>query len=371
MARIGIDARLTYYRHGGIAQYIHHLIDELPALDAENDYFILHQRKDRRNLAKATNQRRVTCWTPSHHRYERLALAVEVFPLRLDLLHSPDFIPPFDGRYRSVITIHDLTFLHYPDFLTPESRRYYNDQIKAAVARADHIMTDSDATRIDVLNLLGVPPEKVTTVLLGISGHFRPAPASEIDEVMLRYDLPGEYILFVGTFEPRKNLDGLLRAYFQLKNEVPSAPALVIAGQRGWLCQGIFDLIRELGLESAVLWLEKVDFEELPALYSAARVLCLPSFYEGFGFPPLEAMACGTPAIVSDRASLPEIVGGAGLLVDPDDPASIARALRRVITGSELAADLQKRGLEHVKRFNWRETARRVLAVYQRVLDGT
>jgi glycosyltransferase involved in cell wall biosynthesis len=371
MARIGIDARLTYYRHGGIAQYIHHLIDELPALDAANTYFILHQRKDRRNLAQAPNQRRVTCWTPSHHRFERLALAVEVFPLRLDLLHSPDFTPPYDGRYRSVITIHDLTFLHYPDFLTPESRRYYNDQIASAVARADHIMTDSEATRADVLDLLGVPAEKVTTVLLGIGERFRPAPPDAIADLAARHDLPGEYILFVGTFEPRKNLEGLLRAYRQLRGEISGTPPLLVVGQRGWLYEGIFEQIRELGLAETVLWRENIAFEELPALYSGAQVLCLPSFYEGFGFPPLEAMACGTPAIVSDRASLPEVVGDAGLLVNPDDPASIADALRRVLTDDALAGDLRRRGLERAGLFNWRETAGRVLSVYRRVLENT
>lgn len=368
MAHIGIDARLTYYRHGGIAQYIHHLIDELPAVDGDNDYLILHQRKDRRNLAKAANQRKVSCWTPSHHRLERLALAVEVAPLRLDLLHSPDFIPPHNGRHRSVITIHDLTFLHYPEFLTPESRRYYNGQIAAAVARADHIMTDSEATRMDVLNLLSVAPDKVTTVLLGISDHFRRADDQQIAGFLARHALERDYILFVGTFEPRKNLSGLLRAYKCLTDDLPDAPALVVTGQRGWLYDDLFDLARQLGLEKAVQWLEKVDFDDLPALYSAASVLCLPSFYEGFGFPPLEAMACGTPVVVADRASLPEVVGEAGLLINPDDVDSIADGLRRALTDSTLAADLRRRGLEHVKRFTWRETARQVHAVYQKVL---
>lgn len=370
MARIGIDARLTYYRHGGIAQYIHHLIDELPALDTQNEYFILHQRKDRRNLAQAPNQRRVTCWTPAHHRFERLAMAVETFPLRLDVLHSPDFIPPVNGRYRSVITVHDLTFLHYPQFLTADSRRYYNDQIEAAVARANHIMTDSEATRADVLRLLSVPPEKVTTVLLGISGHFHPAAPSEIEAVRARYRLPSDYILFVGTFEPRKNLSGLINAYQLLRERVSDTPALVAVGQRGWLDHGIFDLVDALNLSEAFLHIEDVDFNELPAIYSAANLLCLPSFYEGFGFPPLEAMACGTPVIVADRASLPEVVGSAGVYVDPDSPESIAEALERVLTDSELSHSLRQRGLERVKLFDWSETARQVLEVYQKVLGN-
>ena len=162
--RIGIDARLAYYRQGGITQYVYHLIDELPRLDAESTYLILHSRKDRRDLAHAPNQRRVACWTPAHHRLERLALAAEVLPLRLDLLHSPDFIPPYGGRQRSVITIHDLTFLHYPEFLTAGSRRYYNAQIGAA-AREVHrdcgaalqrlfalrpVLSDEEGAEVDV-----------------------------------------------------------------------------------------------------------------------------------------------------------------------------------------------------------------------------
>ena len=370
MARIGIDARLTYYRRGGIAEYIEALIRELPALDQANEYVVLHSRKDSRDLAVGPRQRRAICWTPAHHRFERLTLAIEIWPLRLDLLHSPDFIPPLGGWYRSVVTIHDLTFLHYPDFLTPDSRRYYNGQIRAAVARADHILTDSEATRQDVIGLLHAPPEKVTTVLLAVSQHFRPAPKEAVDQLIARYKLPRGYILFVGTFEPRKNLPGLLKAFSLLRSHLPDAPPLVLAGRRGWLYEEVYAQINALGLSEHVTWLEDVPYNDLPALYSAAGALCLPSFYEGFGLTPLEAMACGTPVVVSDRASLPEVVGDAGLLIDPDDPHCIADALQRVIVDTALAADLRQRGLVRAAIFNWRETARRTLAVYQTVLGG-
>jgi glycosyltransferase involved in cell wall biosynthesis len=368
MIRIGIDARLTYYSQAGIAQYTQHLIRELGKLDASNRYLLLQSRKDTRNLAAAPNQQRVACWTPSHHRLERLSLLVETLPLRLDLLHSPDFIPPHKGPYRSVITVHDLAFLRYPGFMTPDSQRYYNGQIEAATRRAEHIIAVSRATQADLVNLLAVPAEKISVIYEAAHDTYRPLPDSVVGDHLTRFNLTPGYVLFLGTFEPRKNLDGLLRAYAVLLNEVPDAPPLVMAGRRGWLDDPLFALAGELGLERHVRWLEGLEQEDLPPLYAGAAVLCMPSHYEGFGLPALEAMACGTPVVVANRASLPEVVGDAGLLVDPDSPDDIAAGLRRVLTDSALAADLRQRGLSRAARFSWQETARQTLALYQQVL---
>jgi glycosyltransferase involved in cell wall biosynthesis len=368
MARIGLDARLTYYRRGGITEYIEALLRELPLVDAENEYIVLQSRKDPRNLASGRGQRKVACWTPAHHRLERMALGIEAFPLRLDLLHSPDFIPPY-GPQRSIITIHDLTFLHYPEFLTPESRRYYNDQIEDAVRRANHIMTDSEATRRDVIAMLRVPEDKVTTVLLGVSERFNPVVESTLGDFLAQNRLPRGYILFVGTLEPRKNLKGLILAYQQLLADHTDLPPLMIAGQRGWLNEELHDRMEEPGLADHIRWLEDIAPGDLPSLYSGAAVLCLPSFYEGFGFPPLEAMACGTPVVVANRASLPEVVGDAGLLIDPDRAESIADALRQILMDSALASALRERGLQQARRFQWSKTARQTLSLYHRALD--
>ncbi len=368
--RIGIDARLTYYRQGGIANYIEQLIAHLPLVDSKNDYTIFHSRKDKRNLAIGGSQTRRICWTPSHHRLERYVLSVELLPHQLDLFHSPDFIPPAVGYRHSVITIHDLTFMHYPQFLTNDSRRYYNDQINYAVQRAEHIMTDSEATRMDVLNVLDVPPEKVTTVWLGISDHFQPASVEAIKRFQAAYDLPADYILFVGTFEPRKNITGLLNAYTQLIDRHPDTPPLMLAGRRGWLFDEIYAHVEVLNLTDRVLWRENIAYADLPALYTAASVLCLPSHYEGFGFPPLEAMACGTPVVIANRASLPEIVGTAGIHIDPDDPESLADGLHQTLTDSNLRKWLIEAGFERVKLFDWAKTAEQVFSVYRQVLTS-
>jgi glycosyltransferase involved in cell wall biosynthesis len=371
LARIGIDARLTYYTQGGISQYTQQIIRALGNIDAQNEYLLLHSRRDARDLAAASNQRRIICWTPSHHRIERLALAVELAGRRLDLLHSPDFIPPIGGRYKSVITIHDLAFLFYPKYLTAESRRFYNSQINAAVRRADHIIAVSEATRQDVIDHLGAPAEKISVVLEAADPRYQPAPPTEVERVSSALGLPPDYLLLVGTQEPRKNIDGLLRAYALLRERLPGAPLLVIAGGRGWLADDLTELAASLGLGAPVRWLGHIPTDDLPALYSGASVLGFPSFYEGFGLPPLEAMACGTPVVVSDRGSLPEVVGEAGLLVNPDDPAAIAAALEQVITDSALAADLRARGLERASTFSWERAARETLAVYERVLGAS
>lgn len=359
--RLALDARLTYYARGGISDYIRHIAAELPALDPSNEYLILHSRKARQALAMPANARRLDCWTPSHHGFERAALAVELWPQRLDLLHSPDFIPPLGGHWRSIITIHDLTFLRYPGFLTSDSRRYYDGQIHAAVRRADAILADSSATRDDIVTLLGVPPELITVVHLAPDPAFTPVTSELVTTMRARHNLPREYILFVGTFEPRKNLDGLLTAYATL----PDAPPLVLAGRRGWLFDETQSLILKLHLSGRVRLLEEFPSPDLPALYSGAAVFVLPSHYEGFGLPVLEAMACGAPVIISDRASLPEIAGDHALRVDPGDPAGIAQAIETVLADSSFRSSLIARGFDQVKKFSWRKTAQETLAVYR------
>jgi len=368
--RIGIDARLAYYQHGGISRTILELLKGLAGQDPRNVYLVLQSYKDSRELIYAPNQRKVRCLTPSHHRLERLAMAVELAPQRLDLLHSTDYIPPYKLGFRSVISVHDLTFLRYPETMTPDSRRYYAGQIEASVRTADHILASSASTRIELLDLLRVPEDKVTAVHLGVHSEFRQQPEETIQTVLERRGLPRGYLLFVGTIEPRKNINGLLQAYAILREHMPDIPPLVLVGRRGWLVDAIYQTRDDLGLANHTIWIEDAGDDIMTALYSGASVLCLPSFYEGFGFTPLEAMACGTPVVVSNRASLPEVVGDAGLLCEPDNPESIANALERLLTDSTLAEEFRKRGLRQAATFTWEKTVRSTLAVYRQVLEA-
>jgi glycosyltransferase involved in cell wall biosynthesis len=363
--KIGIDARLTYYRAGGISTYIRRVILALEALDRANDYTIFRSRKAREPLT--TRFRSAPLWTPSHHRLERLALSVELARFRLDVLHSPDFIPPLRGARRHVITVHDLTFLHYPQFLTDESRHYYNDQIGTAVCQADHILADSEATKADIVALLGVPAAKITVHMLGVDENFQPLPPEPVEAMRRELALPPRYFLFVGTFEPRKNIGGLLEAYRRLIARLPTAPPLVVAGSRGWLFDETMAQIEAMQLRERVLWREKVSQTHLPALYNSACALVTPSFYEGFGLPALEAMACGTVPIVSNRGSLPEVVGDVGRQVNPDDADDIAAAMEQALTDTAWRESMREAGLQRAKTFTWMRTAQIVRAAYESV----
>jgi len=366
--RIGIDARLIYYQRGGIGQYIIHLVQELARMSAGDEYVILRSRKEGAPLAQSPRFRDAPLWTPPHNRFEQLALPMELARLRLDLLHSPDFIPPWRGRFRRLITVHDLTFLYYPQFLTTESRRYYNDQIERAVRVADHISADSTATKDDLARLLGVKPDKVTVALLAPDPLYRLLDDAACAPILARHQLERGFILFTGTLEPRKNISGLLTAYRALCDRKPSMPPLVLAGRRGWLYDEIFAHITALEL-GRVRFVENLPNEELVALCNAAALLVLPSFYEGFGLPVLEAQACGTPVVCSERGSLPEIAGDAALLINPDDLDGLADAMERALEDEPLRAQLRERGFANVKRFSWEKTARETLNIYHNLLE--
>jgi glycosyltransferase involved in cell wall biosynthesis len=368
---VGLDARLTYYRrYSGIGQYMVQLAERVAGLDADHTYTIIHSRKDR-TPPHHPAAHLFAVWTPCHHRFEQIALPIELRRLRLDVLHSPDFIPPFHGDFKRVITVHDLNFLYYPQFLTADSRRYYSDQIERAVTIANHILTDSHATRLDLIRMLSVPDDKISVVWLAPNAIFRLIDPAALNAARARLQLPDRYILFAGTLEPRKNVAGLLRGYRALLDRCAgaSSPDLILAGSRGWLFDETRAAIDQLQLSDRVRWIDAPKDEDLVALYNAASVFALPSHYEGFGLTVLEAMACGAPTIISDRGSLPEIAGGASLVIDPDDPSGLADALARVLDDVELQRELRNKGLQRVKEFSWERCTREVVSVYRRVIS--
>jgi len=365
--RIGIDARLVYYSQAGIGQYILHLADGLSRIDTENEYVLLQSRKDDTTILEQPNFRRVSLWTPSHHRLERYSLNVELMRLGLDVLHSPDFIPPHRPACKSVITVHDLAFLLYPHFLTKESARYYG-HIDDAVRWTDHIIAVSESTRRDTVDHLGVPEDKITVVHEAASPIFRPVSQDEArQQVRNRHGIDGRFILFVSTIEPRKNVPTLMRALWQLVECYKEDVRLVLAGGKGWLYEDAFSAVDELNLDERVHFVGRVSSEDLLYLYNSAELLAHPAFYEGFGLPPLEAMACGLPVIVSNVSSLPEVVGDAGLLVDPHDVDELTVGIWRVLTDEELRQEMIEKGLRQAARFSWDRAASETLEIYRQV----
>lgn len=368
--RVGIDARMAYYTEAGIGQYIRRLVQGLARIDSPEKFVLFQSRKDAAIMANTGRFQRHNLWTPSHHRLEQWILPIEIALKNVDVLHSPDFIPPFWRNTCSVITIHDLHFLRYPHFLTEDAARYYS-QIDEAVRRTDHIIAVSESTREDTINLLGVPADRITVIYEAADLSFRPIDDPEtLAQIRRKYDLPEKFILFVSTIEPRKNIPTLLRAQrILLDRHGPLAP-LVIAGKRGWLFEEVFSLVAELNLEQDVRFLGRVPQDDLVFLYNAATIHVHPAFYEGFGLPPLEAMTVGTPTIVSDVSSLPEVVGEAGWLVPPEDVEGWATTIGRLLADEELREAYRHRGFEQAQKFSLRRMAEETLAVYRRVAQS-
>ena len=355
---VAIDCRLMQYRRAGISQYTRGLIialSELPERDF--DLALLLDRRDQDTAWLPPGVATYRVITPAHHRLEPWVWPLELgVRLRhLALLHSPDFIAPA-GRFRKVITVHDLYFAEHPEVMSAEGARYYG-RTRGSVARADRIIAVSAHTAADLSRLFG-PVAAAKTVVVHEAGAI-PARAARVE------DAAQPYVLFVGTFEPRKNLDTLMRA---LARTEADGVNLVIVGEPGWGERGPARLAEELGVAGRVRFAGRVDDAELDTLYSRARGFAMPSLSEGFGLPVLEAMARGVPCVCAAAGALPEIAGDAALMHAPTDAAALAAHLGALWADKGLRADLARRGLAQAARFTWARAARETAAVYRAAL---
>jgi len=283
---------------------------------------------------------------------------------KASLLHSPHYNIPAVLASRTIVTVHDLIHLLFPGNLPSLAARFYtNTFFKRFIPRCRAIMADSQSTRMDLNRCLGIPLERITVVPLAIAPGFTPNAREQETSLRARHPLPSSYFLYVGNLRRLKNVERLVDAYERVRKRTPGAPGLVLVGRN--YIPGFDQKIRS---HPHVVWLENITHEELPALYACALALVFPSLYEGFGLPPLEAMASGTPVIVSNNSSLPEVVGDAGLYVTPEDTASIANAMERLLQDASLRSDLRARGLQRATLFSQEKTARQVLAVYEKAL---
>jgi glycosyltransferase involved in cell wall biosynthesis len=289
---------------------------------------------------------------------------------KVNLLHSLHYTKPLRLQCASVVTFHDMTFFLYPQLHTRARRLFFPPMMKLSAKQADEIVTVSESTRRDVIRLLGVDPDKVSTTQLGVDASFRVIDDLQAKKVIVtKYDLPEEFILYLGTIEPRKNLPLLMRAY-RLLVDSGTRLKLILVGKYGWMYQEVFNLVSELNLEDMVRFTGYIPQDELPLVYNLASLFVYPTIYEGFGIPVLEAMACGVPVISSDIASLPEIVGEAGILVPAGDLGAYFSAMKLVTDDQDLRGKLIDQGKLRASEFSWERTAQLTQQVYQKVLQN-
>lgn len=294
--------------------------------------------------------------------FDQLLPGAELFHATEHLLLPLRSIP-------AVLTVHDLIFRHLPEHHKPLNRLYLNLTMPLYCRRAGHIIAVSEHSKRDLVAAYGIAEEKVTVVYEAAAPEFCPQPPRAVAAVRARYGLPERYLLFVGTIEPRKNLSRLLTAFEAVYAE-GLVDGLAIVGQRGWLYGDFFARLEESPVREAVLLPGYVPDEDLPALYAGAQALVLPSVYEGFGLPVLEAMACGAPAVASNASSIPEIGGDAALYFDPLDVEAAVDAIRRLLRDGSLRDEMRERGLAQAARFSWQRAAAETRAVYDAVIKG-
>jgi glycosyltransferase involved in cell wall biosynthesis len=363
--RIGIDAsRASVAQRTGTENYSLFLIHALLELDRANQYLLYCNQPPQPHLFPVQPNALIRA-LPFPRLWTHVRLAWEMATHAPDVLFVPAHALPVLHPRRSVVTVHDLGYLYYPQAHTRGARWYLQWSTLYNARAATHLIADSQATRRDLLAHCGVAQDKVSVVYPGYDPQFAPVhDQARLQETRARYGLPASYILYVGTLQPRKNLARLVAAFAALVAQGTPAD-LVLAGKKGWLYEALFAQVHQLGLESRVHFIGYVPQEELPALLSGAQVFVLPSLYEGFGMPVLEAMACGTPVICSNTSSLPEVASDAALLVSPDDTDQLASAMQRVLVDEELRCDLTQKGLAQVNHFSWTRCAQETLVILE------
>lgn len=369
--RIAIDAHTVGTKLGGNESYAVNLIEALAQIDSVNQYTIYVTTSEARERFSSRWPNFKVRSTLPHTPLIRipLTLSAELRKNPVDVLHVQFTAPPF-CPCPVVVSIHDLSFEHLPETFNRRSRTQLRLTVRHSAKRAARILSLSEHTRRDIIETYGIQPERVTAIPLAAPDHFGPITDNrELQRVRHTYGIDGDYILSVGSIQPRKNLARLIRAYASLRRNCSAdkLPKLVLVGKCAWLYDETLRALDETNVKDTVVLTGYVPESDLPALYSGALCFVYPSFFEGFGLPPLEAMKCGAAVIVGNRTSLPEVVGDAALAVDPFDVEAIAGAMHKLVNDPALRKELSVKGQQRASEFNWRETASKTLTVYKEV----
>ena len=363
----------------GVGQYSKSLAEQMmasPDLDLHLFYAAIWSREIRTKPVKEIGALKdfIKKFVPQPYRISRALqgwrFGMGTRRFRPQLYHEPNFLPfKFDGP--TIITAHDLSWIRFPETHPDERVAVMNELFPKALERADHVLTDASYVRQEIIEEFGIAPDRITSVPLGSRKIFHPRSAEQCRPVLQERGLDYRgFVLCVGTLEPRKNLELVIRAYSALPERFRRRRPLVMVGMKGWLTSKVESLMQPMVASGEIRPLGFTSDEDLAVLYAAALTLVYPSLYEGFGLPPLEAMASGTPVIVSDRSTLPEVVGAAGVQIAADDEAGLREALLRFDEDSSFWQQCAEASLEQASKFSWERCARETLAIYRKVVHG-
>jgi glycosyltransferase involved in cell wall biosynthesis len=369
--RIAIDARKL--RDYGIGTYVRNLLRHLSRIDSKTEYVLFCRAADC-GIAEelGENFRAVTERARPYSIKEQLRIPMDLRREGIDLFHAPHYVLPPLTPCKSVVTIHDCIHLRFPQYLPNRlAYAYARSSLWFATHRSNRVLTVSEASKRDILRYFRVPDRKIDVIYNAIDERFgEPPTPEEIERVRDRYQLNAPYVLYAGNIKPHKNLERLIEAFHTLRRGDLEHVKMLIIGDEISKYATLRRAVHKYKLHKHVRFFGFVPDKTLAVLYRLARAFVFPSLYEGFGLPPLEAMASGTPVITSNLSSLPEVVGDAALLIDPYDADAIADAMRRVLLDSDLREDLRQRGLRRVAEFSWDRSVRRVREIYEEVLAG-
>ncbi len=374
--RIGIDIRtLMDKKYSGISEYCFHLLEEIFQLDLKNEYILFYNSfknvSQRIPQFKNDNVKIINTRYPSkffNYILQKLFQRPELdHLLDVDVFFMPHMnFFALSANSKSIITIHDLSFMFYPEFFSFKKNIWHRAiNIKKNLKKFDYIIAISDNTKKDLIKFCHVDEKKIKVIYSGISKDLKKIDPTNscLDKVRLKYGLPKKFILYLATVEPRKNVDGLIKAYEKLMDEniILKDFGLVIAGARGWKYKKTMKYWEKSRYRHKIKFTSYIDAEDKVYLYNLATIFVYPTFYEGFGFPPLEAMACGIPVIASANSSLTEILGNAPVFINPYDVNSIKQAIKEIVNNYGFQQKMIKRGYVNIERFNWKNTAKEFL----------
>lgn len=369
--RVAIDTRKL--RDFGIGTYVRNLVQQLSSIDTNTEYVLLCRPTDRQwPVPLGNNFQTITQRSPNYSLREQLLLPLTLKRLGVNLFHAPHYVLPALTPCRSIVTIHDCIHLRFPQYLPSTlAHTYARMQIWTAIRRSNRILTVSESSKQDILHFFDVEEDKIVVIHNAIDERLRISPSEEsMIRVRERYQLPSRFLMYSGNVKPHKNLERLIEAFKLIHDDGDKELGLLITGSEVSKYATLRRAIHRYRLHKHVRFLGYQSTETLSALYRLADVFVFPSLYEGFGLPPLEALACGTPVVASNVSSLPEVLGDAALLVDPYSPQSIRHGIRKLLDNKSLRDELRDKGLKRAQSFSWEQSTRRVLRIYNEVISN-